>query len=119
FHADLAEVLERAWEAGLRAIVCPGYDLASSARAVSLAQAHRGVFAAVGIHPNYAAQAAPDDLRRLEELAQAPSVVAIGETGLDFYRSFSPPALQEVFLSRHLELADRFGLPVIIHNRQA
>ncbi|MBI4492666.1 MAG: TatD family hydrolase [Chloroflexi bacterium] len=119
FEADLDQVLERAWEAGLRAIVCVGYDLDSSRRAVALAGAYAGVFAAVGIHPNYVAQAGPDDMRQIAALAEAPRVVGIGETGLDNYRAFSSPQLQEAYLLRHLELAAERQLPVVVHNREA
>lgn len=119
FEADLEAVLERAWHAGVRAVVCPGYDLRSSRRAVELAQRYERVFAAVGIHPNLAAEAAPDDMDRLAALARSDRVVAIGETGLDHYRAFTPPEVQERFLADHLALAAELRLPVIVHNRQA
>jgi TatD DNase family protein len=119
FADDLEEVLERAWAAGLRAIVCPGYDLHSSEQAVELAAQHPRLFAAVGIHPNYAAQAGPGDMARIAELARSPDVVAIGETGLDNYHQFTPPEVQERFLHAHLELAVETDLPVVIHNRDA
>lgn len=119
FHGDLEQVLERAWQAGLQAVVCVGYDLASSRQAVALAHSYPGVFATVGIHPNWAAQAGPADLAEIAALADSTKVVGIGETGLDYYRAFSPPQLQEEYLLRHLELAAEHGLPVVVHNREA
>lgn len=119
FDDDLEAVLERAWQAGLRAIVCVGYDLASSRRAVALAEAHECLFATVGIHPNYAAQAGTDHLEEIASLATRRKVVAIGETGLDNYRAYSSPGVQEAYLAAHLDLASERRLPVVVHNRNA
>jgi TatD DNase family protein len=119
FDDDRDAVLARAEASGLRAFVCVGYDLASSRRAVELAAAHDRVHAAVGIHPNSANTATEADWAAVRELARRPKVVGVGETGLDNYRKYTPPAVQERWLIRHLELADETGLPVIIHNRQA
>jgi TatD DNase family protein len=119
YDDDRDEVLERAETAGLRAIVCVGYDLSSSRRAVELAARHTAVYATVGIHPNYAAQAVEANWSELRDLAGQTKVVALGETGLDNYRQYTPPAVQERWFERHLELAHDVGLPVIVHNRQA
>ena len=86
FEADLPEVIARAEAAGIAKIITIGTDLASSVRAIKLAEEYPNVFAAVGWHPSHAAEA-PDDLRpALRELARHPKVVALGETGLDYYR---------------------------------
>jgi len=119
YDDDRDEVLERAKAAGLQAIICVGYDLDSSRRAVDLAGRHMPIFAAVGIHPNYAGQAREADLAELTDLAAHPKVVGIGETGLDNYRKYTPPAVQENWFERHLKLATDLGLPVIVHSRQA
>jgi TatD DNase family protein len=119
FDADREAVIERAEAAALRAIVCVGYDLESSRRAVNLAARHPSVFAAVGIHPNDVGQASDADWAELRRLARRPKVVGIGETGLDNYRKRTTPALQERWLWRHLDLAAELELPVVIHNRQA
>lgn len=116
---DVAGLLSRAAEAGVSAIVCVGYDLVSSREAIRLAERESMCFAAVGIHPNYVQDAHDEDLKRLEELASAPRVVAIGETGLDYYRDFSSPEAQRSWFQAHLGLAQRLRLPVIVHNRQA
>ncbi len=119
FAADRDQVLARAAEAGVVAIVCVGYDLASSRAAVDLAERFPQLVATVGVHPNYAAQAGPGDFETIAALARHPRVVAVGETGLDHYRQFTPPELQLEWLRRHLRLAAETGLPVVIHCRDA
>src|SRR5579871_6155060 len=83
FDADRAEVIGRAIAAGVERIVAIGVTAESSAAVCQLAAEYPQVFAAVGIQPNYVAQAKPGDWQRIVELAVAPRVVAIGETGLD------------------------------------
>jgi len=119
FNGDRAEVVLRAAEAGVHRMILVGYDLSTSRAAVELAQQTPNTAAAVGIHPNAAAEASEADFAALEELAQRPEVVAIGETGLDNYREFTPPARQRQAFEWHLGLAADRGLPVIIHNREA
>ena len=119
FSEDLPDVLNRAVESGVERIICVGYDLPTSERAVALADRHPALFAAVGLHPNSVAQAGQGWDRVLRDLAAHPRVVAIGETGLDYYRDFTPPAAQRAALGWHLDLANELDLPVIIHNRQA
>jgi TatD DNase family protein len=119
FDADRDDVLARAHQAGVSAMVLVGYDLATSRAAVDLARGLPGTGAAVGIHPNSAAEASPEDFDALADLAHAPEVVAIGETGLDNYRTFTPPRQQRQAFEWHLRLAEEMDLPVIVHNRQA
>src|SRR5439155_14218790 len=119
FDGDRDEVLERAWEAGLRAIVCVGYDLPSSRRAVQLADTDVRLFAAVGIHPNHTAESDDDAWAEIRELARHPKVVGIGETGLDNYRKFSEPEVQQSWFRRHIQLAAEADLPLVVHNREA
>ena len=119
FERDLDQVLDRAQEAGVSVIVTVGYDLESSERAVELAALHEKVFTAVGIHPNHSVETSETDWARIEELARADKVVAIGETGLDFYREFAPPNVQISAFERQLRLADDIGLSLIVHSRSA
>jgi len=119
FANDLAAVLERAAAAGVVAMVCVGYDEQSSIAAVALAERYPNIVAAVGIHPNSSGTARPGAFERIEELATHPRVVGIGETGLDNYRKRTPPAVQRDWFKRHLDLAARLDLPVIVHNRDA
>jgi TatD DNase family protein len=121
FRADLPAVLERARAAGLLAMVCVGSggDLATAERAVALAAAQPDVFAAVGISPHDAVKVEPAFWPALEQLAQKPRVVAIGETGLEYFHKHSPRDVQrEVFL-RFLALAQTVKRPVICHVRDA
>jgi TatD DNase family protein len=119
FDADREAVCQRAHEAGVAALILVGYDLASSEAAIELARLLPGTAAAVGIHPNSVSDAAAGDFDALARLAQAPEVVAIGETGLDYYRHHTPPDLQREAFDWHLSLAEELNQPVIIHNRQA
>ena len=119
FQEDLASILERAWERGLRRILVPGIDLATSRSAVALADQHPNLYAAVGIHPGDASTWSEHSLSELRELASHPKAVAIGEIGLDYYRDRSPRPLQRQVFRAQLELAGELGLPVVIHNREA
>jgi TatD DNase family protein len=119
FADDLDAVLERARQAGVERMLMPGIDLATSREAVELAQAHDDLFAAVGIHPHHADQASTAALQELEVLAHSPKVCAIGEIGLDFYRSPDTAEAQLAALQAQLEIAARVQLPVVLHSRQA
>jgi TatD DNase family protein len=119
FANDLPAVLERAAAAGVVAMVCVGYDEASSVAAIALAEQYAHIVATVGIHPNSSGAASPGAWARIEELARHPRVVGIGETGLDNFRKRTPPTVQREWFERHLDLAARLDLPVIVHNREA
>ena len=119
FAGDRDEVIARALAAGVTRIITVGTDIAPSQQAVALAEKYPQVYAAVGIHPHDAGRAESSYLTRLAELSRQPKVVAIGETGLDFYRNYSPKEAQFNVLRGQLELAAELNLPIIIHARQA
>lgn len=119
FSFDRAAVVANAAAAGVTRIVTIGTTLASSKAAIAIAAEFPGVYAAVGIHPNYAAVAQPDDWRDIEQLAGSPKVVAIGETGLDRYWDHTPIDIQQDYFDRHLDLSRRIGKPFIVHCREA
>ncbi len=119
FDADRDEVLARAQAEGVDRILMPGIDLETSRRGVELASTHECLFAAVGIHPHEASSWSEQAAWELSELAQAPKVVAIGETGLDFYRMLAPREQQEAALQGQLEIAAEVGLPVVLHQRDS
>jgi TatD DNase family protein len=119
FDGDRQATLERAWQAGLEAIVVLGVDAASSEAAIALAEADPRLYATVGWHANAAAQLDQEGWRRLRELTQHPRVVAVGEVGLDFYRNLSPREDQVRVLEGQLALAAECRLPVAIHCRDA
>lgn len=112
-------MLARAAAAGIARLLVPGYDLPSSRAAVELARRHAGVYAAVGVHPHFAAGAGEADWRELTALAEAPEVVAIGEIGLDYFRNLSPADVQRDAFARQLALAAAIGKPVVVHDRDA
>ena len=119
YKKDLGQVLERARQVGVEAILNVGADLASSRRSIELSREYPWVSASVGIHPHGAAQAGKKWVEELEKLAAADTVLAIGETGLDFYRDLSPRDVQEEVFREHLQLACRVNKPVIVHTRAA
>jgi TatD DNase family protein len=120
FADDLPECLERAQAADVRQMIVVGYDLSSSAQAVTLAETHAPLlFAAVAIHPHDAKSWTEAAAERLRELAQHPRVVAIGEIGLDFHYDFSPRPAQFAAFRAQMLLAQEASLPVIIHCREA
>ncbi len=86
FANDFDDVLRRATEAGVTRIITIGTSIASSRRAVGLAEKYPNIFAVIGVHPTYAAEADEDVITPLRELAKSPRVVALGETGLDYHR---------------------------------
>jgi TatD DNase family protein len=120
FAADLPAVLDRAAAAGVERVVAVGIDAPSNRATVELARRFPLAVAAVGIQPNHAAEAGPGDWDEVVRLAGAgPPVVAVGETGLDRYWDRTPFPVQEDYFARHLGLARRLALPVVIHCRDA
>jgi TatD DNase family protein len=118
-RAQIVDVLGRARVAGVVQVVAIATTAGDSRSIVEIAAAHRGVFASVGIHPNEAGEAAPGDWDQVVDLASRPRVVAIGETGLDRHWDRTPMPVQQDFFARHLDLAHRLGLPVVIHCRES
>jgi TatD DNase family protein len=127
FASDREAVIGRARQAGVARMVTCGSDLATSRACLALAQAHAGVYAAVGIHPHEARSAAEGQEPTLREAAFAElaalaghdRVVALGEMGLDYHYEFSPKPVQRTVLARQLALGASLGLPVILHNRES
>ncbi len=119
YDDDRTAVISRAAEVGVTHIINPAVDLDTSRAVIDLARQQPGVYAAVGIHPNDTANFTGADIDTLAALADHPKVVAIGEIGLDYYWDKSPKAMQFRAFEAQLALAQRHGLPVIIHNRDA
>ena len=120
-HEQLApaEQVERARQAGVTTMVTVGTDMASSTQAVRTARRFEGVWAAVGVHPNDAMEATPHVLEVIDRLAHEDEVVAIGETGLDYYRDHTTPQQQEASFRAHIELAREHDKALVIHCREA
>ncbi len=119
FEGDREDVIKRALKAGNEFLVEIGTDLASSERAVELAHKHDRVYACVGVHPHDAKTVSDKTLGRLEELAEDPRVVAVGEAGLDFYRDLSPRDVQTRVFTELIVLAKKKKLPLVVHIRDA
>lgn len=124
-HLELIEgepvddVVARAREAGVITLVTVGVDLASSAECVRTAAAYDGVYAAVGIHPHNAIEATDHVLSRLAAVAEHPRVVAIGETGLDYFRDHSPRVRQAESFREHIRMAKELDKALVVHDRDA
>ena len=119
FEADLDQVLENAWQAGIERILMPAVDLETSRQVIGLSEHDPRLFAAVGVHPNDALTWDDATLSELRILAKHPRVLAIGEIGLDYYRDRAPQDLQKKILREQLAVAAETGKPVLIHSRQS
>ncbi len=119
FADDLRETLARADAAGVHNMVIVGYDLSSSHDAIMLSQTYPGLYATVGLHPHSAAEFTADVLQAMRAQAAEHKVVAVGETGLDFYRDLAPRDRQVEAFRALTGLAAELGLPLVVHNRNA
>lgn len=121
FAADREAVIERAHSAGVTRMITIGASdgVHSNMEAVALAQRYDSVFATVGVHPHDARIVTPEIVEEIARLAQRPKVVAIGETGLDYYYDNSPRAVQQDVFRKFIQLARRVRLPIVIHLRDA
>ncbi|CZF84887.1 Tat-linked quality control protein TatD [Grimontia celer] len=120
FDKDREDVLSRAKEAGISAMVLTGTDLESSPEAAAMAASLPGfAFSTAGVHPHDAKTVDDLTLPSIRALANQPQVVAIGECGLDFNRDFSPRPQQEAVFEAHLKLAVELNMPVFLHCRDA
>lgn len=117
FDADREAVLQRARASGVETILLPAVDLASVHAALDLAVAHDGVHAMAGIHPSYVSDMSPGDLDEIETLASDPRIVALGETGLDYYWTREHIEAQHHSLREHARIAMATGKPLVLHNR--
>jgi TatD DNase family protein len=116
---DPAAAIKEAQDAGVARIIVVGIDLPMSRRALEIADAHDGVYAVVGVHPNSAAAYQASHLSEIEEMLRHPKAVAIGEIGLDYHWDFATPDQQRVALFDQLDLAESTGKPVVFHCRKA
>lgn len=119
FDADRDALLAAMPGRGVGYICNIGCDLSTSRKSVALAEAHEHVYAAAGIHPHNAAEAAEGDYDALRALLQHPKVLALGEIGLDYHYDFSPREIQRAVFVRQMELAGALQVPVVIHEREA
>jgi len=119
FDSDRDEVIRRAIDSGVTAMIVPGIDVTTSKQAIELSEKYGEIYAAVGIHPHESAKVSDDDLDTIEQLSHHDKVVAVGEIGLDYHYDFSPEEQQKEIFRSQLAIANNRNLPVIIHNRKA
>ena len=116
---DPAVVVARAAEAGVGRILTVGTTPAGCRRALELAEAHDGVFAILGIHPHEAGTTTDADVAEVRELLDHPKAVAVGETGLDWFRDYAPRDAQHRLFAQMLAIAAELQKPAVIHTRAA
>ncbi|SCX79382.1 TatD family hydrolase [Alkaliphilus peptidifermentans] len=119
YNQDRDHIVEAARESGVKYILNPGADIASSVKAVNLAEKYQMIYAAVGVHPHDVNDMDQNTLEILRSLTNKNKVVAIGEIGLDYYYNHSPRDVQKEWFRKQVILAKEVKLPVIIHDRDA
>jgi TatD DNase family protein len=120
FDSDRREVIDRARQAGIVQMVVTGASEEGSTKALQLARDYPGeLFATAGVHPHHAVDYTDQTDRLLRELAAEPPVVAVGETGLDYFRDFSPRDVQREVFGRQLRIGADFEKPLFLHMRDA
>lgn len=120
YKNDMDDVVKRAGEEGVKAMMVVGVDLKTALKAVGISKQYQHIYTSVGIHPHDARQCSKNDLDTLRDIARQNSCVkAWGETGLDFNRMFSPARDQEKCLTAQLEKAGELNLPLIFHERDS
>ena len=114
-----AEILGRAREAGVERVLTVGTTLESCRASLALCEEHDGVFAVLGLHPHEAGTVSEHDFEELRRLLSHPKAVAVGETGLDFYRDLAPRDRQAESFRAQAKLAVELGKPLVVHTRAA
>jgi TatD DNase family protein len=118
---EVDAIVERAREAGVEKIIAVGGagDMSSNTEAIALAATYDNVYATVGMHPHDAKDVGEGELRELRTLTSHPKVVAVGETGLDYYYNHSPHDVQRRVFTHFIHMARETGLPIVVHERDA
>jgi TatD DNase family protein len=121
YAGEVKAVIDRAREASVEKIVVVGGagDMSSNTDAIALAESFPNVYATVGMHPHDAKDVGESEVNRLRQLAAAPKVIAIGETGLDYYYDHSPREVQRRAFGRFIQMARETELPIVVHERDA
>jgi TatD DNase family protein len=121
YSVEVDAVISRARESGVEKIIAVGGagDMSSNTEAVALAESLPDVYATVGMHPHDAKDVGEDELRKIRELTSRSKVIAVGETGLDYYYNHSPHDVQRRAFSQFIHMACETGLPIVVHERDA
>ncbi len=116
---DVDFFVQNALNNGVTNMVCVGYDLPSSRKAIEIAQAYDFIYAAVGISPNDCLNTTDEDLQEIDSMLNSDKVVALGEIGLDYYWDDVPRDKQQEVFAKQIQLAKKHNLPLVIHARDA
>lgn len=116
---DIEGAIKRANQAGVYKLIVVGCDLELSRKAIGISENYDGVFATIALHPQDAKKLTDKMWAEFEKMAENKNVVAIGETGLDYFKEYSPKEKQIEVFKKHIELALKVDKPLIIHNRDA
>lgn len=116
---ELKEVLKDARQQGVNKIITIGVDIESCKKNISIAERFDNIYTALGFHPHDSKKMKEEEILLLEEMLTHPKNVAIGEIGLDFYYNHSTPQVQKEAFRRQIDLANKYNLPIIIHDRDA
>lgn len=124
FDNDRDELIRYLFESGIICVIDPAVDAASSIKALGIAKSHNNYYCAAGIHPHESGAAAEEDYEKLallikDDIGSDGKIVAVGETGLDYYYDFSPRETQIENFRRNIRLALEYRLPLIVHDREA
>ena len=119
FDLDREQIIESIHNSGIKILINAGYNLESSKKAIEIAKDHDFIYATVGISPNDIDNLEGNYLEQIEKMAKEKKVVAIGEIGLDYYWNQENKEKQKEVFIKQIELANKFGLPIVIHTREA
>jgi TatD DNase family protein len=121
YAGEAAAVIERARATGVEQIIAVGGagDMSSNTDAAALADSFENIYATVGMHPHDAKDVGPDELQQLKDLTLHPKVIAVGETGLDYYYDHSPRDVQRRVFAQFIHMARETELPIVVHERDA
>ena len=121
FDEDREEIIKATFESGVAKFMCIGYDLASSKKAIEIANSHENIYATCGISPNDITENFDNELEEIKEISKSDKVLAIGEIGLDYYweKDKDKQENQRKAFIKQIKLANELNLPITIHTRDA
>ena len=119
YKDDLDKIIDKSLENNVKKIICVGVDIESSIKSINIADKYNNVYATVGYHPHESKCTSERYIYELEEMSKHEKVVAIGETGLDYYYKHSKKTIQKKIFLEQLELSKSLNMPIVIHNRES
>lgn len=119
FDLDREELIEKTLKENITRMMCIGYNVAQSQKAIEIAQTHKYIYASCGISPNDIEDYSEENLQKIEEMAKKNKVVAIGEIGLDYHWNDNNKEEQKELFIKQIDIANKYNKPIIIHTRDA